>query len=47
VLIRRAAGFGVPDFLSSGPRDLLVPRSVYEEARQILRDTTGLGSWAP
>jgi hypothetical protein len=47
VLIRRGAGFDVPDFLSAGPRDVLVPEPVAEEARQLLGDTTGLGSWAP
>lgn len=47
VLIRRAAGFDVPDFLSAGPRDVLVPEPALEEARQLLEDTTGLGSWAP
>jgi predicted esterase len=47
VLIRRGAGFDVPDFLSAGPRDVLVPEPALEEARQLLEDTTGLGSWAP
>jgi predicted esterase len=46
-LIQRAAGFDAPDFLSAGPRDVLVPGSLVEEARQILEDTTGLGSYAP
>ena len=46
-LIQRAPGFDVPDFLSSGPRDVLVPGALLEEARQILEDTTGLGSYAP
>lgn len=46
-LIRRAPGFDVPDFLSSGPRDVLVPGSLLEVARQLLEDTTGLGSYAP
>ena len=46
-LIQRAPGFDVPDFLSSGPRDVLVPGALFEEARQILEDTTGLGSYAP
>ena len=46
-LIRRGAGFDVPDFLSAGPRDVLVPHDFFEEARQILEDTTGLGTWAP
>lgn len=45
VLIRRASGFDIPDFLSAGPRDVLVPRSRLDEAREILEDTTGPGSW--
>ena len=46
-LIQRAPGFDVPDFLSAGPRDVLVPDSLLEEATQILEDTTGLGSYVP
>ena len=46
-LIQRAAGFDVPDFLAAGPRDVLVPGSLVEEAKQLLEDTTGLGSYAP
>jgi predicted esterase len=46
-LIKRAAGFDAPDFLSAGPRDVLVPASLVEEAKQVLEDTTGLGSYAP
>ncbi|QIN82580.1 hypothetical protein GBA63_07950 [Rubrobacter tropicus] len=46
-LIQRAAGFDAPDFLAAGPRDVLVPGSLMEEARQVLEDTTGLGSYAP
>jgi predicted esterase len=46
-LIQRAAGFDAPDFLSAGPRDVLVPGSLVEEAKQVLEDTTGLGSYVP
>ena len=46
-LIQRAAGFDAPDFLAAGPRDVLVPGSLVEEARQVLEDTTGLGSYVP
>ena len=46
-LIQRAPGFDAPDFLSAGPRDVLVPDSLMGEARQILEDTTGLGSYGP
>jgi hypothetical protein len=33
---RRSAGFDVPDFLAAGPRDVLVPESGAEAARQVL-----------
>lgn len=46
-LVQRATGFDVPDFLSSGPRDVLVSGPLVEEARRLLEDTTGLGSYAP
>ncbi|HSL00479.1 MAG TPA: DUF2007 domain-containing protein [Rubrobacteraceae bacterium] len=46
-LIRRGSGFDIPDFLAAGPRDVLVPEPDLEEARRLLEDTTGLGSWAP
>ena len=46
-LIQRAAGFDAPDFLAAGPRDVMVPGSLVEEAKQVLEDTTGLGSYAP
>jgi uncharacterized protein YbaR (Trm112 family) len=35
-LLRRSAGFDVPDFLAAGPRDILVPVSGAETARQVL-----------
>jgi hypothetical protein len=35
-LVRRRAGFDVPDFMASGPRDLLVPQSALEAAREML-----------
>jgi hypothetical protein len=35
-LIRRSGGFDVPDFLASGPRDILVPASGAELARELL-----------
>jgi hypothetical protein len=46
-LIQRAPGFDIPDFLSAGPRDVLVPGSSLEEAKRILQDTTGLSSYVP
>ena len=36
-LMRRSGGFDVPDFLASGPRDILVPFSGAEAAREILQ----------
>jgi hypothetical protein len=36
---RRARGFDVPDFLAAGPRDILVPQSAAEAAREMLADT--------
>jgi hypothetical protein len=35
-LVRRSGGFDVPDFLASGPRDILVPASGAEVAREVL-----------
>jgi len=35
-LLRRAPGFDVPDFLAAGPRDVLVPASGAETAREVL-----------
>jgi hypothetical protein len=35
-VLRRSAGFDVPDFLAAGPRDVLVPQSGAEAARQVL-----------
>lgn len=35
-LLRRSAGFDVPDFLAAGPRDILVPQSGETTAREIL-----------
>ena len=35
-LLKRSAGFDVPDFLAAGPRDVLVPASGVATARQVL-----------
>jgi pimeloyl-ACP methyl ester carboxylesterase len=35
-VLRRSAGFDVPDFLAAGPRDVLVPESGYQAAREAL-----------
>jgi hypothetical protein len=37
-MLRRSAGFDVPDFLAAGPRDILVPSSGLDAAREILGD---------
>jgi hypothetical protein len=37
-LARRSGGFDVPDFLAAGPRDILVPSSGLDAAREILGD---------
>jgi hypothetical protein len=36
--LRRSAGFDVPDMLAAGPRDVLVPESGVEVARQVLQE---------
>ena len=38
-IARRTRGFDVPDFLAAGPRDILVPESGAELARELLRQT--------
>jgi uncharacterized protein YbaR (Trm112 family) len=35
-LLRRSAGFDVPDFLAAGPRDILVPQTGLQTAREVL-----------
>lgn len=37
--LRRSAGFDVPDFLASGPRDVMVSESALADARQLLSAT--------
>jgi hypothetical protein len=36
-MARRARGFDVPDFLAAGPRDILVPESGVQAARETLQ----------
>jgi hypothetical protein len=38
-MLRRTAGFDVPDYLAAGPRDVLVPEAGAEAARELLRGT--------
>jgi hypothetical protein len=35
-VLRRTAGFDVPDFLAAGPRDVLVPEAGAQTAREVL-----------
>jgi hypothetical protein len=35
-MLRRTAGFDVPDFLAAGPRDVMVPQTGFAAAREIL-----------
>jgi hypothetical protein len=37
-MVRRSAGFDVPDFLAAGPRDVLVPAAAASLARQVLTE---------
>lgn len=38
-MLRRAAGFDVPDFLAAGPREILVAEELVEQAREVLEGT--------
>jgi len=38
-VLRRSAGFDVPDFLAAGPRDVLVPEAGARAARDMLLQT--------
>ena len=44
--LRRTQGFDVPDFLAAGPRDIMVPASGLEVARDVLLQAD-LGSKLP
>jgi hypothetical protein len=35
-MLRRSAGFDVPDYLAAGPRDVLVPEAAAEAAHELL-----------
>ena len=37
-MLKRSGGFDVPDFLAAGPRDVMVPQSGEQAARDILGD---------
>jgi len=42
-MLRRSAGFDVPDFLAAGPRDVLVPQAGVQTARQVLLEAELIG----
>ena len=46
-MLRRSAGFDVPDFLAAGPRDELVPRSGAVTAREVLLEADVVGDASP
>jgi hypothetical protein len=43
-MVRRSAGFDVPDFLAGGPRDVMVPISGAQTAREVLLQADVIGS---
>jgi hypothetical protein len=42
-MLRRTAGFDVPDFLAAGPRDVMVPQAGVGTAREILLEAELIG----
>jgi len=46
-MLRRSRGFDVPDFLAAGPRDVLVARSGYDAAREVLLQADLVDDAAP
>ncbi len=46
-VLRRSAGFDVPDFLAAGPRDVLVPESGLVSAREVLLEAELLPAGEP
>jgi hypothetical protein len=43
-ILRRSAGFDVPDFLAAGPRDILVPITGVMTAREVLLQADVIGA---
>jgi hypothetical protein len=43
-ILRRTAGFDVPDFLAAGPRDVLVPQSGAPTAHEVLMEAELIGA---
>jgi hypothetical protein len=46
-VLRRTAGFDVPDFLAAGPRDVLVPQSGVLTAREVLLEAELISDQPP
>jgi hypothetical protein len=46
-MLRRSAGFDVPDFLAAGPRDVMVPISGAQTAREVLLQADVIRHEAP
>jgi hypothetical protein len=46
-MLRRTAGFDVPDFLAAGPRDVMVPQAGFAAAREILLQAELIGDDPP
>ncbi len=46
-MLRRSAGFDVPDFLAAGPRDVMVPQSAAITAREVLLQADLVPAAAP
>jgi hypothetical protein len=46
-MLRRSAGFDVPDFLAAGPRDVMVPISGAQTAREVLLQADVIRPEAP
>jgi putative signal transducing protein len=42
-MVQRTMGFDNPEFLAAGPRNVLVPEAVAQEAREVLSGTPGEG----
>jgi hypothetical protein len=46
-MLRRTAGFDVPDFLAAGPRDVMVPQAGAVTAREVLLQAELIGPERP
>jgi hypothetical protein len=46
-LLRRTAGFDVPDFLAAGPRDVMVPQAGVSAAREVLLEAELISDGPP